>query len=219
MTNKIKDWTINRICIIDDDEESRSAMELTIEDSQFTPIPQNDKVQNIDAYFLNIVKPHDAVVSDHHLKKKNYFPINGAEVVHMCYTKQIPSILVTKYDEGAVIDEIRRFRPQIPVILNPEEFEPDSLMKSLEICINEFRGEFLPSRKAWRSLIRVDSVDENHFYITIPSWNRNGGISLPKSDVPQEIRNVLKDDLWLHADVNIDASSKNDLFFINWEPK
>lgn len=219
MGKTINDWLINRICIVDDDAEGRAAMELTIEDSEFDAVPQNEKIQTLDSYFLNVVKPHDAVVSDHHLRKKNYFPVNGAEVVSVCYTKQIPSILVTKYEDGFIVDEIRRFRHRIPVILNPEEFQPDSLIQSLELCINEFKGEFTPSRKAWRTLIRIDYVDDTHFYIIIPSWNPNEGISIAKSDLPYEVRNILKDDLRIHAEVNIEASSKNDLFFINWEPK
>ena len=216
---QISDRQIDSVCIIDDDPEGRAAMELTIEDSELTAIPQNEKIQDLDTYFADIVNKHDAVVSDHHLRKKNYFPVNGAEVIARCYNNKIPSILVTKWEDGVVMDEIRKFRQHIPIILSPEEFEPDSFIRSLEICVDEFHGKFVPSRKVWRSLIRVDSVDENHFYITIPSWNPNSGLSLSKSDVPEKIRKVLKDDLWLHADVNIDARSKNDLFFINWEPK
>lgn len=219
MGKQISNRLINRVCIIDDDPEGRAAMELTIEDSELTPVPQNAQILNLETYFADVVKPNDAVVSDHHLRKKSYFPTNGAEVVSMCYEKHIPSVLVTKWEDASVIDEIRRFRHQIPVILNPEEFDPDSLMRSLEICVNEFNGDFLLSRKVWRTLIRVDFVDENHFYFIIPAWNLNEGISLPKSDVPDEIRHILNDDIRLHARVNMEAASKNELFFINWESK
>jgi hypothetical protein len=216
---QIKNKQIDRVCIIDDDESSRSAMELTIEDSNLIAVPQHDKIDNLDAYFDTIIKPSDAVVSDHHLRKKNYFPVNGAQVISECYEKQIPSVLVTRYEHGNVMDEIRRFRQKIPVILSPDEFDPDSLMKSLEICIDEFNGKFAPSRKVWRTLIRIDDVDENYFYFIIPSWNPNEGISIIKSDLPPEVLAIIKPDLRLHAKVNIDATVTNDLFFIDWEIK
>jgi hypothetical protein len=218
MARKIRNRQIERLCIIDDDEQSRLAMGYNMEDSDLILVPQNEKVLSLESYFKDIVKQSDAVVSDHHLRKKNYFPVNGAEVVSQCYDKKIPSVLVTRYEQ-AVMDEIRRFRQKIPVILSPDEFDIDSLMRSLEVCENEFHGEFAPSRKIWRTLIRIDDVDDNHFFAIIPAWNPNEMISIIKRDLPKVVQDAIMPDLRLHAKVNIDASLSNDLFFTDWEIK
>jgi hypothetical protein len=215
MSIEIENRKIESVCIIDDDDDSRSTMELTIEDSHLIPLSQNEKVNNLEEYLLKYVQQNVAIVSDHHLKKKNYFPVNGAEVIYNCYEKKIPSVLVTRYEPH--IGEIRKFRKNIPVILNPEEFNPDTLIKSLSICIKEFRGEISDERKPWRTLIRIDDVDSSHIYIVIPAWNPNEIISLNTEDLPRDIQEIISTDLRLHAKVNIDAESGNDLFFLDWE--
>jgi hypothetical protein len=213
----IKNRQIDRICIIDDNEEFRLGLEDTVQESDFIPVSQNERVDNLEMFLNDIVQINDAVVSDHQLKKKNYFPVNGAEVVYRCYERGIPSVLVTRYEPH--IGEIRKFRKNIPVILNPEEFEPDTLYKSLEVCIDEFNGEIKPARKIWRSLVRIDSLDKNHIYVIIPSWDTNEIISLNIEDLPEKMRSVIEPDLRLHAKVNIGCESANDLFFLDWETK
>jgi hypothetical protein len=216
MSIKIADKQIERVSIIDDDDDSRSSMEFTIQDLKLTAVPQNDKVGNIDAFFIQL-PAIDAVVSDHHLKKKNYFPINGAEVIYKCYEKRIPAVLVTRYEQHNY--DIRKFRQRIPVILTPDEFDPDSLIKSFEVCINEFNGKFLNGRKAWRTLIRIDDMDETNFYIIIPAWNQNETVSLSRSLLPEHINRIIQADYRLHAEVNIDAEYSSDLYFVSWEEK
>jgi hypothetical protein len=213
----IKNREINRIFIIDDDEEFRSTLEDTVQESNFKAFPQNERVENFDKYLMDFVHQDDAIVSDHQLKKKNYFPVNGAEVVYKCYERGIPSVLVTRYETH--IGEIRKFRKNIPVILNPEDFEPATLVKSLEICIEEFNGEIKPQRKLWRTLVRIDSIDKNHIYIVIPGWDRNEIISLNIEDLPTDVKANIQPDLRLHAKANIGTESPNDLFFIDWELK
>lgn len=214
---KINNWQIDRVCIIDDNEEFRSALEDTVQESDFIPIPQNEKIDSLERFLMDVVQPHDAVVTDHQLKKRNYFPVNGAQVAYACYDRRIPSVLVTRYEPH--IGEIRKYRKNIPVILNPEEFEPETLLKSLEICINEFEGKIKLERRVWRSLIRIDSFDKDHIYVIIPSWDPNEVISLNTEDLPVEIKNVIEPDKRLHAKVNIGCESANDLFFTEWEPK
>lgn len=214
MAITIYDRQINRVCIIDDDDSSRDGLKYTVEDSDLEALPQNDGVTNVENFLLNI-KETDAVVSDHHLRKKNYFPEDGAVVCSRCYDKHIPSILVTKWEQAGV-HEIRKFRPKIPVIINPEDFNPDSLIQSLEICINEFKGTLIPTRKTWRTLIRIDDLDESHFYVIIPSWNSNEVISIATAELDHVVASALKRGQRVHAYVNIEAEQSYELFFQDW---
>jgi len=208
---------IDRIHIIDDNEEFRVGLEDTVQESDFIAIPQNEKVENFNLFLKEKICANDAVISDHQLKIKNYFPINGAEVVSRCYESKIPAVLVTRYETH--IDQIRKFRKNIPVIINPENFEPDTLIRGLEVCIKEFNGIINPDRKGWRTLVRIDSFDENHIYLIIPSWNCNDVISINKSDIPDEIAKNIQEEKRLHARINIGSELSNDLFFSDWELK
>ena len=95
----IADKKVDRLCIIEDDERTRLSYVEHFLDSDFESFPQG-KVENVELFISCTLNASDAVISDHQLKKKNYFPINGAEVVSMCYEKRIPSVLVTKYDQA-----------------------------------------------------------------------------------------------------------------------
>lgn len=214
----ISNRKINDVCIIDDDIDSRNAMQLTIEDSSLNPVPQDNKVLNFDNYLSSINGAYDAIVTDHHLRKKNYFPINGAEIVYKCFELQMPSILVTRYEQ-AVVDEIRMYRSRIPIVLSPEDFNPDSLLSSLETCINEFDGIFIPERKLWRTMVRIDDIDDSHIYLLIPAWNANQMISISRNIIPSNVEKDLQADMRLFVMVNIGATNSRDLYFQNWELK
>jgi hypothetical protein len=214
----IDDREINTVCVIDDDAQARDGWSLAIEDSKLHPFPQNERVQSIDDYIPYLQK-FDAIVTDHHLKKKNYFPVNGAEIVYRCYEYKIPSILVTRYDDEAVVDEIRKYRNKIPVVLSQEDYAPDTLKQGLEICINEFKGKLVQERKLWRTLIKVDDRDEKHIYLMIPAWNPNKIVSINQNLIPAEISKNIQPDMKLFARVNIGATDAIDLYFENWELK
>lgn len=216
MVHTIANRKISRIHIIDDNEVFRGTLEDTIVDSDFEPLQQNG-AHNIEEFLRENVGHNDAIVTDHHLMKGSYFPVNGAEITFMCYDKKIPSLLVTKYE--TYISDIRRFRHKIPVILNPEDFEPDTLIQGLEICINEFNGKVRADRKGWRTLLRIDSTDEAHIYVLIPAWNPNEIVMLNKADLPSEIVKIAVTDHRLHAVVNVGAELSKDLYFTQWEPK
>ena len=223
MSLTLLDREIKKIHIIDDDNDSRETYGDTVQEIEnIETILQEEKVDNLQNFLLTIGH-QDAVVSDHHLKKSSsYFPINGANFVFECYEKRIPSVLVTRY-EMASYHEIRPYKKNIPVVLTPEQFTPDSLVKALEECINEFNGILSQNRKTWKTLIRFDDVikDEANNKIMVmailPSWNRNLVINLKMIELPLEIQSIAEADLRLYAHVNIDAEDPYELYFQNWE--
>lgn len=208
---------VDRLCIIDDDEGARLSYVEEFYGSSFDSFPQG-RVENVEQFLKQYIKPSDAVISDHQLKKKNYFPINGAQVVSMCYEMRIPSVLVTKYDQ-AQMPEIRRYRKNIPVILNPSHFGEDTVFHSLEVCIKEFKGEIRADRKLWRTLIRIDSIEGNYIYVIIPGWDISEAISIGRDELPAHINSLVEVDKRMHVQINIGCESVNDLYFGNWEIK
>lgn len=222
MSVKLIDREISKIHVIDDDSDSRESYGLTVDEIEVETILQNDRVDNINTFLLSI-GIHDAVVSDHHLKKSSsYFPINGANFVSQCYEKHIPSVLVTKY-EMASYHEIRPYKKNIPVVLTPDQFNPDNIINALEQCINEFKGILSQTRKTWKTLVRFDDVirDEHSNKLIamaiLPSWNKDLVINLKMMELPEEIRAIAEPELRLYAHVNIDAEDPYELYFQNWE--
>ena len=214
----IANQKIDRLCIIDDDEGARASYVEAFYDTSFEAFPQ-DEVDDVSFFLDKFLKASDAVISDHQLKKKkNYFPINGAQVVSMCYERYIPSVLVTKYDQ-AQMSEIRKFRKNIPIILNPSQFSEDTVIHSLEVCIKEFKGDIRADRKLWRTLVRIDAIEKNHIYIIIPGWDTSEAIAIGKDELPEHIKPIIELDKRMHIQINIGCESVNDLYFGEWEIK
>jgi hypothetical protein len=196
---------------------TRDSLGYPIEDANMTPYYQQASVADLGVYLENSKGKFDAIVSDHHLKKAaNYFPVNGAEFISTCYDRFIPSILVTKYEDPSIL-EIRGFRDKIPVVLNPEDYSAESLIKGLEKVINEFNGVMVPERKSWRTLIRIDDLNEHNVFVIIPSWNSQEVIALNGNCIPDDIRKNLLPDMRLFARVNIGTENSNELYIKNWE--
>lgn len=213
----ISNRQVDRLWIIDDDESARASYHDSLAGSVFETWSPDDNLVDPDIFFRALGST-DAVISDHQLKKKSYFPMNGAELVAKCYSQSIPSILVTKYDKVQMA-EIRRFRKSIPVLINPREFDVDTIPEKLEICIREFRGEIRTDRKLYQTLVRIDSVDETHIYVIIPGWDSKEIIAIDKSELPGEYKDVVRDDRRLLVNANIGCERKDDLFFEKWEIK
>lgn len=217
MSVTIIDRKINRIFVIDDDTESRNGFGLTVEEMSVETELQNDKVESLEAFISNLGN-NDAVVSDHHLRKaSNYFPTNGAEFISKCFEKSVPSVLVTKWEIDFYY-EIRPYKRNIPVVLKPDEFNPDTLAYALEACIREFKGDISPSRKTWKTLVRVDDADDKDVLVILPSWNINIGVRLKLSEIPAQYHKMIAPDFRFTAEVNIEADQPFELFFNNWQP-
>lgn len=214
----IVDKQIDRLCIVDDNKASRTSFVESLNDSAFEPFSLDQQIVDVNAFINEQIGPAVAVISDHQLKKANYFPMNGAEFVALCYTKHIPSILVTRY-EKTQMTEIRKFRQHIPVLINPSDFDIDCIHISLEICVREFKGIIRSDRKLQRTLVRIDAVDDTHIYIIIPGWDSSEIISIGRNELPIEVRAVVAADKRMHVKTNIGCENQNDLFFTEWEIK
>lgn len=211
---------INRIQIIDDDPRVREAYEYSVEELNVSPVLADGPLPTIDRFVEHSREVADAAICDFQLRVKNYASFNGAETVALMYRNQFPAVLCTRYEQ-ANIDEMRRHRRYIPVLLRPDELNPESITKGLEACLKEFNNEYPSSRKPWRTLIRVEDVDNDNgfFYVVIPAWDQNQVIRILKKDVPKYIQERLVEASRFHARVNIGANRHQDIYFYEWEPR
>lgn len=210
--------TVSSVSIFDDQEDVRQSYQETVTDSGLKPIlepgPLPDDPESVAALMLRA----DAAIWDHHLRVKSYSSKNGAEWVAECTRANWPALLCTKW-EGAAPDEIRRYRRFIPVLLNPSDLSPDSLRTGLAICCDELAGRVRPTRRGWRTLVRVEDASEGMVYVILPSWNANEVVALPLRDLPTDLRPLATEGRRFHTKVNLGAETQSELFFFDWEPE
>ena len=207
---------IERILIVDDDPEARDSHEYLIEDMNLTPYKvediHNGNLQN----FFASVEPNDAILCDFHLKKHSYAPCNGDRIVSQCFHKHIPGVLCTRIDEPWIRRDYLRY---IPGLLRKSDPNSDELRLALEKCEEELAGEPQPSRRPWRTLVRVDHVDDERkcIYVVVPAWDIRVKVRIDFDNLPENIRNLAEPDHRFHAQVNTGAVDSADLFFDEWE--
>jgi hypothetical protein len=211
---------ISRIQIIDDDPDARSSYEYPIEELKLIPVMAEGPLPIIKEFVQHSRQVADAAICDYQLRVKNYAGFNGAETVALMYRYNFPAVLCTRYEQEN-IDEMRKYRRFIPVLLKPNELNPSSIIQGIEICINEFVGKYSTTRKPWRTLVRVHDIDDENgfFYIIIPAWDPNQNIRIKKSDVPTFVIERLARKSRFHALVNIGAESRNEIYMDQWEPE
>ena len=221
MSIRIVDREFSSILLIDDDVAARQAAGYCVEDIELKPIQEDGPIIDMYDYLDSIEKKAQGVICDQKLKVHDYSRFNGAEIIGALYDRKFPAILCTRF-ENEDLDQIRNFRRKVPVLLKPDELNDDSLVKGLEICINEFNGNILPSRKPWKTMIRIENVDydsnENNpfVYLVIPGWDPSEGIRIYLNDIPTNVRENVKEGERLYAQVNLGAENHEDLFIVGW---
>lgn len=210
---------VERIDIVDDEPTVRQAYAEQVKDLQLEPVSEAGPLTSLEGFAREAAGRTQGAVCDYQLGARNYASFHGAALVAKWYELGYPALLCTKWEQ-AVIDEMRRFRARIPVLIKPSELDPDRLLTGLEVCIRELRGERAPSRRVWRTLVRVEDVsrDRNTFaFVVLPAWDNERVVRIPLSDIPEPIRSGVKADLRLYAWVNLGAETNEELFFDRWE--
>lgn len=223
MAHSIAGRDISTVYIVDDSVDSRSTLRDELKFAAYTPRVIEGPFQTSQELFDSILNIADAVVCDHHLNTRNFAPCSGAEAISHWYFARIPSVMVTKWSK-ADVDQLRRYRRQVPVILTPEEASnTDNITKGFEICIEEFNDNFLPSRKPWRNLVRIEEVDtstRHHIvYAVIPGWDSNEVVRFPIDIIPVDMHLYVKPGSRFYAKINMGAPTQELLYFSDFEYK
>lgn len=220
MPLKIGDRSIQGVAIVDDDSKVREGYEYPVQELDLTALPEAGPLPALEAYIEDILERADAAICDHHLRVKSYAPFDGADLVARCYQSFMPALLCTKW-EDASLDDIRRVRRHIPVLLRPSELDPDSIRAGFVSCVEEFKGEYRPNRRSWRAMVRIEAVERDaprhDVYVVVPAWSSEAVIRLRLADLPAGIQAVTFPGARLHASVNLGADHQAELYFDGWE--
>lgn len=218
MSLQIAGHEIRHVGVIEDDRSAREGYQYTLEDMDLEPILEEGPLGKLEDFLAGRAQHYEAAICDHHLAQSGYAAFNGARLVAAMNSRKQPAVLCTAWDE-ANIDEIRLFRRDIPCLLKPRDLEPVSFRRALELCIEEFRGHFRPSRFPSRTLVRVEEIDTENVYVILPGWNPQEVIRLTRRAISPEVHSYLKAGARLHAKVNVGAERQEELYFDEWEGK
>jgi hypothetical protein len=210
---------VERIAIIDDDKSVRDNYEMSVEELNVSAVNESGPLPALDTFVHQLPARADAAVCDFQLRVKNYATFDGAELVARWFDVGFPALLCTKWDR-AKIDEMRRFRARIPVLMRHTDLDPDRIVYGLAACIREIAGTPPPSRKSYRTLVRVEEVSGDrkpYVYVVVPAWNHAEVVRLLLTDIPENVRPQVQADARLYATVNLGAESYEELFFRSWE--
>ena len=205
--------------VVDDDARARAATALTVADANLQPVLADGPLPQLDEFVRDAKRDSDAVVCDHRLKGV-YAPFNGAEAVAQLYIATWPAILCTRWTT-ADIDAMRQYLPFIPSLISSDDIDPDALIYGFQICIREFQGDPVPSRKRWRTLVNVESVDRDTnpklFFVSIPGWDSKEIIRLPLDLISEDQRVLIQEGFRFFAMVNKGTERPETLFFSHFE--
>jgi CheY-like chemotaxis protein len=208
---------INKVAVVDDDDEAAMTMIHTLEDAGFVAFrqPAFDTIQQMaDA----IIEGSDAAVCDHRLRYGAYADITGAQLGAELVRRQHPTILVTQYLDQYADIAIRSYRSNLPVVLRRDEAdEPESLRAGFARCINEFRRGKIDDRKLHKTILKVKEIQSIGGEVVIDAivhgWNSKDAVRFPMELVAEGDRASVCENSSLEAMTNVSTETKVDLYF------
>lgn len=211
-----------KIAIVDDDPGLAEATAWDIEAAGYQPfLLDTGHFQNVKELVSIIRENAQGAVCDHRLSNSGFANFYGAELVAALYDLRFPSLLITQYTAIDTSFSIRKWRHKIPVLLSREETNASSITKGIEDCTLELSGKIPSTRKSYRTIVRITSIDEeSHERVVdafVPGWNPHKAVRFPASLVPENINHALQPNARLFAHVNIGAEKSDDLYFEKFE--
>lgn len=210
--------TINKVLIVDDDQNLRQGYGYPIEDLGLEPVYETGPLRNLEESLKQMFGKADALVCDYHLRIKNFSQFNGDQLVASLNRERFPALLCTTYTDSD-LTVMRSKRRYIPTLLKPATYNPVTIRHGFERCIREGEGIFDPSRRPWRTLVRIAEVEEKggYFYVIVPGWNADEKIRVYLDDVPGGVRKLIQPSRRFHAQVNLGAEAPEEMYFSEWE--
>src|SRR5947207_1141764 len=113
MAVSLLDRTIEKVAVVDDKPDVRQSLSYSVEDASLTPVLETGPLQGLDESVRRLSSLAEAALCDFQLRVSQYAQFDGAELVAALYRAAMPAVLCTRFEKSN-IDDIRRFRSQIP---------------------------------------------------------------------------------------------------------
>jgi hypothetical protein len=219
MSRTISGRIVSRVKVVDDDENARRVMALNVSDAELEPLQDPGPLPDLQKFVETSKATVDAVVCDHSIHGQ-YAQFDGAQATAELFKEKCPAVLCTRWTSAA-IDAIRQYIPFIPSLLSIDDANPDTIVEGIDRCIREFNGNPVPSRRTWRTLIRVEEVQRDSrpelFFVVVSGWDSKEVIRLPLDLIPENRRKLIEPGARFFAQVNKGADRPETLFFRDFE--
>ncbi len=215
------DYNIQKVAIVDDDENDAGIEEWEVKQAGFEPIPINRSFKRLEDLAAFIKSEAQGALCAHRLSRYGSAPFYGAKLVASLYDLKIPALLITEFSSIDNDVSIRKWRDKIPVLLNHDEADAESIRRGIEQCLSELHGDPPEARVPYRVLLRVRNIgneaNEEVVDVIIPGWNSRRAVRFPASLIPPDLRDKLAPGVRFFARVNIGADKADDLYFRDFE--
>ncbi len=215
------DYDIQRIAIVDNESTDAQIPEWEVEAAGFEPIIVNRSFKKIEELAAYIKAEAQGALCAHRLASYGLAHFYGAKLVASLYDLKIPAVLITQYADIDNDVSIRKWRDKIPVLLNRNEADADTIRRGIAKCASELEGNVPYTRRPHRVLLRITNItyesNEQVVDAIIPSWNPHWAVRFPVSLIPPDLHGMLAIDIAFFAQVNIGAEKSDDLYFREFE--
>lgn len=218
-----------RIYIIDDNLNTAEDIRDQVQDLDIEPILiTSGHFHNTSEIWKTIDTKDAGIICDHRLQHGDLADFFGSELVSLSYRNKIPALLLTQYKDQDIDTTIRKYRRDIPFLVEREYVEPSLLRRGFEICAMELSSGPAPERAPHKTLIRVASTsregDNEVADAFLDSWRPQKAVRFPLSLMGEEEVNYIKaalardtrHDVFMTVTSNIGAADDSDLYFTDF---
>ncbi|MCE3002904.1 MAG: hypothetical protein LW860_09430 [Xanthomonadaceae bacterium] len=207
-----------RLLVVDDQINSRAnaADWICNTFAQGEAISQDEPLTSIDALLQRIERDRiDTVVLDYKMAR-TYAPANGMILAIQLFDAKIPSVILSTYVEQGLPDYFW-LGAKVPALLSRSELH-SGLAEAVERAHRRIRGDHTRETLPSRTVIRIDSIDDDDVGLLIPGYRSDGKL-VKHRDLQARFPGVdLKVGLRFMGEVNLGARNLDQLYVTNLEP-
>lgn len=212
-----------KIVVIDDEKDFAKTVEWEIEDAGYEPfLIVEGNFKEVNDLVSQIPQDTFGVLCDHRLSKSGLADFYGSDLVATLYDLKIPALLDTQFYDMDSDVSIRRRRHKIPVLLNKDNVDSNTITEGIQLCHRELNGNVLSHRRPHRNIMWIVDLSKESgdkvVDVIIPGWNPSKAVRLPVSLIEEWITEFQPEiGKYLIANVNNGASNSEDLYFTHFE--
>ncbi len=213
-----------RVAIFEDDVTNRGRWTSMVNLCGGTPLPVADhapSLKNLKAFFKT--EKVTMLMCDHHLfEQGDYAGYYGAEAVAASYRSGIAGILVTAFERDDAELSLRKYRRWIPALINSPKLTLNNLSEALLQADREVRHQApIRERVPHRTIMTVRRIENRGTHkivkVMMSQWNAAVEVGFPLEMVPEKLKPAVAPGALLIAQVNIEATRAEDLYFDKFE--
>jgi hypothetical protein len=213
-----------RIAILEDNPTNRGRLSDLVKMTGGIPVPASPYAPIFNDFDKFLRREMiSMVICDHRLfEHGNYADYTGAKAIAESYRCGCGGVLVTSWENTDAESTIREYRRWIPSLIHSSDLRLDTLVPALLEADREVKQRIIgKNRIPYRTIMTIQRVvnrgTDKIVKVVMGQWNIDEEIGFPLRLIPKSIQaNIIPGNM-LIAQVNIDATRAEELFFDEFE--